>query len=399
LWQILASISGVILAILAAVYLVYYKYVLKAIRESTGNPTKPSLETRVTLVIPTYNEELTIQGKLLNLIEQTYPLNLVEIIVIDSNSEDKTVDIVKEFMFKHPELDMKIIEENKRLGKSKAINKAFSLACSQSEIIMMTDADAYLEKHAIQKVVSNFHDPTVGAACGRQVLTNPQESKETRMEATYRRFYEKLRIGESVIDSTPLFEGQFAAYRAKVVRGESVRETASADDCQLAITVRRKGFRAICDKEAIFYEYSPPDRTSQQVQKVRRGQGLARLFWYNKDMIFDKKYGKFGLTILPANFFMHVISPFLVMSVPVLFSASFFCYLLQGGNLTWGAVSLTITCITVAIAYLTTEKRYLSIPWTFLEYQLTLLKGILLILGGKSLHKWRKVEIVREKYR
>jgi len=399
----LASITGMILALVTAVYVFYYIYILKAIGKTTArarNLTNPSLKTRITLVIPTYNEELAIGGKLLNLIEQTYPLNLMEVIVIDSNSSDKTVKIVKKFMLEHPELDIKLIEEDKRLGKSTAVNKAFSSARPQSEVIMMTDVDVYLEKDAIEKVVSNFGDPTVGAVCGRQVLMNPQESKETKMEATYQRFYEKLRIGESVIDSTPLFEGQFAAYRANVIQGENVRENANADDCQLAITVRRKGFRAICDQQAVFYEYSPPDRASLQLQKVRRGQGLARLFWQNKDMMFKNKYGKFGLIILPANFFMHVISPFLVFSFPILCLASLFCYLLQGGNLTWTSASLMLgACATLAIGYFITGKKYLRILWTFLNYQLTVLRGMLLILGGRSLHKWQKVDSIREKYR
>ena len=379
----------------------YYIYILKVIGKTTvraRNLTNPSLKTKITMVIPTYNEELAIGGKLHNLIEQTYPLNLIEFIVIDSNSHDKTVEIVKRFMLEHPELDIKVIEEIKRLGKSTAVNKAFSSARSQSEIIMMTDVDVYLEKDAIEEVVSSFGDPTVGAVCGRQVIINPQESKETKMEATYQRFYEKLRIGESVIDSTPLFEGQFAAYRASVMQGENVRENANADDCQLAITVRRKGFKAIYDEQAVFYEYAPPDRASLQLQKVRRGQGLARLFWQNKDMIFKKKYGRFGLYILPANFFMHIISPFLVFSVLILCFASFSCYLLQCRDLTWVAVSSMLAGVMLAIGYFIKGKKYLSIAWTFLEYQLMLLRGILLILVGRSLHKWRKVDKIRKKY-
>jgi cellulose synthase/poly-beta-1,6-N-acetylglucosamine synthase-like glycosyltransferase len=305
---------------------------------------------------------------------------------------------VKKFMLEHPELDIKLIEEDKRLGKSNAVNKAFSSARPQSEIIMMTDVDVHLEKDAIEKVVSNFGDPTVGAVCGRQVLINPQESKETKMEATYQRFYEKLRIGESVIDSTPLFEGQFAAYRANVIQGENVIENANADDCQLAITVRRKGFKAIYDEQAVFYEYAPPDKASLQLQKIRRGQGLARLFWQNKDMIFKKKYGRFGLYILPANFFMYVVSPFLVSGFIILCFASLSFYLIECRDLTWVTASSMLAGVTLAMCYFTQGKKYLNIVWTFLEYQLMLLRGILLILGGRSLHKWRKVDKIREKY-
>lgn len=401
MWQILASITGMILALLTAVYVFYYIYILKAIGKITArarNLTNPSLKTKITMVIPTYNEELAIGGKLLNLIEQTYPLNLIEFIVIDSNSHDKTVEIVKRFMLEHPELDIKIIKEEKRLGKSTAVNKAFSSARPQSEIIMMTDVDVYLEKDAIEKVVSNFGDPTVGAVCGRQVIINPQESKETKMEATYQHFYEKQRAGESIIDSTPLFEGQFAAYRANVIQGENVIENANADDCQLAITVRRKGFKAIYDQQAVFYEYSPPDRASLQLQKVRRGQGLSRLFWYNKDMLFKKKYGKFGLLILPANFFMHVVSPFLVL-FSLLFGLAFSLSLvLQGENLILWIISITIISSLLLDNFLF-RRKFMYVVRTFLEYQMILLKGILFFILGKSLHKWQKVERVRMKFR
>jgi cellulose synthase/poly-beta-1,6-N-acetylglucosamine synthase-like glycosyltransferase len=398
LWQILASITGAILAFTMAVYVVYYIYILINLGKSTKNLVKPDLKAKITLVIPTYNEEFVIEGKLLNLIEQTYPLNLIEIIVFDSNSQDKTVEIVKNFILEHPALDIKIIEEDRRLGKSEAINKAFSSACSQSEIIMMSDADVYLEKDAIKKVISNFGDSLVGAVCGRQILINPEESKETNMEAIYRSFYEKLRMGESIIDSTPLFEGQFAAYRATVIRGEKLREYTNADDCQLAILARRKGFKAVCDEEAIFYEYSPPDRASQQTQKVRRGQGLSRLFWYNKDMLLKKKYGKFGLVILPANFFMHLVSPFLVLLSLIFGLALFFSLVLEGGNLILLVISIAIISSLLLDDFLF-RRKFTYVVWTFLEYQMILLKGILLFLLGKSLHRWQKVESVRMKFR
>ena len=49
-------------------------------------------------------------------------------------------------------------------------------------------------------------------------------------------------------------------------------------------------------------------------------------------MLFKKKYGKFGLVILPANFSMHVISSFLVLLSLVFGIVFFFSLVLQGGN-------------------------------------------------------------------
>ena len=48
----------------------------------------------ITLVVPTWNEELSISSKLESLSTQEYPREKIEVIVIDSNSSDGTVGLV-----------------------------------------------------------------------------------------------------------------------------------------------------------------------------------------------------------------------------------------------------------------------------------------------------------------
>jgi cellulose synthase/poly-beta-1,6-N-acetylglucosamine synthase-like glycosyltransferase len=397
LWQIFALVTFALASFISLIYCGYYFYVSKCAKKQV-NRNEDDFTTRITVVIPTYNEEATIKKKLENLRKQTYPIDLTEIIVIDSNSKDDTVKITRDFMRSHPELIMKIIREDERRGKSVAINKAFSCASPQSEILLMTDVDALLEENAIKKVISRFVNPEIGAVSGIQVLRNVNESRETKSAATYNYYFGKLRIGESALDSTPFIDGELAAYRASVIREMKLKENLNADDCQLAIMVRRKGYRAIREPEAIFYEYAPPDWSSNQIQKVRRGQGLSRLFWYNRDMLFKKKYGKFGLVILPANFFMHLVSPFLVLLSLVFGPAFFFSLVLEGGNLILLVISIAIISSLLLDNFLF-KRKFMYVVWTFLEYQMILLKGILLFLLGKSLHKWQKVESVRMKFR
>jgi len=395
-WQIFGLVTFAIIGFIVTLYGGYYFYVSR-FTNKLFSVNKNTFTPNITIVVPTYNEEVTIEKKLDNLYKQTYPPNLVEIIVIDSNSKDGTLKIARGFMNSHKELNMKIIAESERQGKSEAINKAFSCANPQSEILLMTDVDSILKEDAVEKVVSCFANPKIGAVFGRQVLLNESESRETMSEATYKHFFTRLRIGESVIDSTPIFDGELAGYRANAIRGIKVKENLNADDSQLAIIVRKKGYRTICESEAIFYEYAPPDWNSKWVQKVRRSQGLSRMFWYNKDMLFKKEYGKFGRIILPANFFMHVISPFMVL-FSIVFGLSFFCSLLfQHGNLTiWAFLGVFIILL---LGVSSRVRRLLNVAWAFLEYQTIALMGILLFLFGRSLHRWQKVESIREKFR
>jgi len=393
-WEILGFVSFTLFGFVIAIYIGYHLYIS---RKKLVNGNSGSFTPRITVVVPTYNEEATIREKLENLCNQTYTTSLMEIIVIDSNSKDNTVKIAEDWMRRHPQLDISIITENQRKGKSHAINKAFSCASLKSEILLMTDVDAILKEDAIEKAVSRFVDPEIGAVSGMQVLLNADESREARSAAMYNRFWVKLRIGESAVDSTPVFSGELAAYRANLIRGTRLRENLNADDSQLAVVTRRKGYRCIRVPDAIFYEYSPPDWSSSQTQKVRRGQGLSRLFWYNKDMMFRRKYGKFGLVILPVNFFAHVISPFLVLLGVVFGLTSLFFNLVFASELVLWVV-LAVSAIFL-LDNLLLRRKFTYVAWTFFEYQMILLEGILLFLFGRSLHKWQKVESVRAKFR
>ena len=253
---------------------------------------------------------------------------------------------------------------------------------------MITDADAIWEKESLKKIVSNFSDPTVGAITGRQILLNKNQSLATKVENTYRNIYEVLRLGESVMDSTPIFHGEISCFRRSLV--EEISENSMADDSELAVKVRKKGFKSIYDPNAIFYEYAPPTFKSRFVQKLRRGQGLIQLFWKEKGILFNPRYGKFGMLIFPAEFFMHVISPLLVLG----FIISLFYTLF---SLAPHVLIHLSTLATISLAlFLLTKVDVLNIALSFLNSQMILLTSLIYQLVGKKQHKWKKVIEIRE---
>lgn len=397
LWEMLTKITIALISLLFITYIGYYLYILLELKLKSNNKSKPqtnlNFKPRITLIVPTYNDATTIYDKLLNLRDQTYPTSLMEIILIDSNSQDGTVDIAKKFALEHPEVDIKIIVEEVRRGKSASINTALSAVNPQSEIVVMTDANAFLSKNALEKLVSCFSSPTIGAVVGKQIIPITDKTEIASSEMNYLRFYQKIREGESVIDSTPIFDGELSAYRTNVIKNQRVREDLNADDSQLAVMVRRNGYKAIMEPEAIFYEALPANWDMLRRQKVRRGQGLSRLFWYNKDMLFKPAYGKFSCIILPMNFFMYVVSPFILLSVLTLAILSFSIYILYGENPTLPLLLISIALLGLLIEkFAPTKTKIYKLCLTFVKYQFILLEGMLLFLTGTSLHKWQKVE-------
>ena len=363
----------------------------------------------ITLVIPTWNEELIIEEKLAEISSQDYPNELLEVIIIDANSRDLTVNLAKNWISQNnnkTQLDFKIIVEEERKGKSSSINKAFSEASADSEILMMSDVDCRLSDGSLRRIGTWFSNEEIGAVTGRQVLINREKSSHVTHEENYRDFYTSARIAESCLDSTPIFHGECSAFRRSAIDGFKLIENSNADDSQMAVAVRKAGLRAIYDPELEFFEMAPPDGNSSRVQKVRRAQGLVRHFWRNKNLVFDRKMHNFR-KIIALELSLHILLPILViigfisgfshlaLSFPVNEPQSIF----SGSNevieqIMFVADSVVILLIFCGLLKLPVPASSLSL--SFLKYMAILLEAIFLAVLGKSLHKWQQVPSVRE---
>ena len=99
----------------------------------------------ISIVIPTYNEEKYIERCLKSLVNCKY--EDYEIIIVDGNSSDSTLDIVKKYT-------NKILIEKKREGIAPARNKGLKIA--KGEIVAFLDADSIPCKGWIDIIMENF---------------------------------------------------------------------------------------------------------------------------------------------------------------------------------------------------------------------------------------------------
>lgn len=112
-------------------------------------------ELTVSIVIPVYNEERYIKSCLDAIAAQTSkPL---EVIVVDNNCTDKTIDMAMQYPF------VKIIKENIQ-GRTKARNAGFNAA--SGDIIGRIDADSIVMPDWVERVMYDFEDPTVQGVAG-----------------------------------------------------------------------------------------------------------------------------------------------------------------------------------------------------------------------------------------
>jgi len=379
--MILTYVLGCILFLF---YISYYLFMVRISKRGIGICKDSNYSPKVSIIVPTYNEEATIKEKLANLLSQEYK-GEVEIIIIDSASLDRTVEIAEKFC--HEEgLKVIFLLEKERKGKAHALNHAFDYCTG--DIVIMTDADARWETTTLSKALLNFSNPEIGAVTGRQVLLNPKQSVVTLREVIYRSIYETLRLGESVLDSTPIFHGSLACYRRSLL--DKVSEDSMADDSELAVGVRKKGPRAISYPDAVFYEYTPPTFKSRFNQKVRRGQGIIQLFLRQWKLLFNPNYGKFGTIIFPAEFFMHMISPSLLLIFAV-------CVIYEFATINLFVIVGMAAIILLSALVLAWRKiNIVNFTISFSDSQFILLIALFYQLIGKRQHKWQIITEVRE---
>jgi glycosyltransferase involved in cell wall biosynthesis len=127
----------------------------------------------VSIVIPAYNEESTIELLLLSVIDANYLGLKVEIIVVDDFSNDRTIDIVSDLAAKYPSL--KICKHNRNLGKGAALRTGIYKA--NGDIILIQDADLEYDPKEYPKLLKPIVENKADVVYGSRFRSN----KETRV--------------------------------------------------------------------------------------------------------------------------------------------------------------------------------------------------------------------------
>ncbi|MEC7391462.1 MAG: glycosyltransferase [Candidatus Thermoplasmatota archaeon] len=353
-------------------------------------PPEPEIWPSLTIVLPVRNEEIVLKKKLENLENQEYPIDKIELIVIDSNSNDSTLEVLEKWnTSRKSNFPLSTIIMDEYLGKSAAINRILE-ENFDSDAMVITDADALLARDSLKRIGRWLSEEKIGAVCGSQKIIETKLTEHLLNEKSYRSFYHDLRIGESSQSSTPIFEGSLAAYRNCLLEGKQIDSTYNADDSQLAILIHREGGRSIMDPELHFFESIPSSKKSANRRRIRRASGLVHLFTRNRIKGFDSKFS----SILRNESWAHLFMPFFVfISV-----ASMLCHIFYSTHLLISEINfdnfhifLLLTDSLFLLCLLLGNQIQLGrILRSFLSAQYTLLLANTLMYLGKDYRYWNQ---------
>jgi len=357
---------------------IYYAWMVKKKGRLCAR-TDSNYQPNISMIVCTYNEAKVIERKLENIQELDYPENKLQIIIVDSASNDGTLERVKVFLAKTTfRFSITLISEKERLGKSHALNVALNQA--NGEIIATSDADSFWDQDALLKAVSYFADPSVGAVTGKEKIVNLKKNVYTMGEGFYRTFFYTLRLGESCIHSTLLFQGELALYRRNVFK-EFEDRPGYSDDIGTVISIVCNGYRCIFVPEAVFHDTAPFSLRGRLMLKSRRSEHLISGVVRALRLKIKRKL-PLSWRVVFFNFYLHVISPLLLIATLLMTGI---VYIIDFRTL-WFLGFLLIPLLikkprVVVVAYLTSN--------------LALIMGLYPILTRKRSGAWRKVEEMR----
>lgn len=158
----------------------------------------------VSVIVPVYNGEKTIKKCLDSILAQT--LKEIEVIVVNDNSTDSTLDVLKSYKKK-----IVVINNEENLGPAGSRNKG--LAKAKGKFIGFVDADDYIDENMYKTMLDNMSDDTDLVCCSRYNVKGGElkpiinESKTTNIKEfsktssyTWDKLYRK-----SIIDDNNIY--------------------------------------------------------------------------------------------------------------------------------------------------------------------------------------------------
>ena len=311
--------------------------------------SESKLTLPISIVISAYNEEKMIVDTVLNSLQLRYPQ--FEVIVVNDGSEDSTLKILIERFKMYPaelvykkQLQTKPIRAvyrsndfpsllviDKENGRRADANNA-GVDYARYPIICQIDADCVLEDDTLLRMIRPFlEDESVVAATGMIRPSNgltvsngkivdrslPQHWLPMFQYVEYLRAFQWARAGLSRLNSMLCMSGAYTFIRKDIflkVGGANVN--AVVDDFELTVDIHRY-IQEHKDLGPMRIAYVPDPGCYSEVPETLKALSSQRNFWqrailqsmiWNRDMMFNPKYGMVGMFGVPFFFIFEALS-------------------------------------------------------------------------------------------
>ena len=207
-------------SIIAAVFLLT-RYLFGALYKTV--PIREDFTPGVSIIVPCFNEQEWINRTILSCINQSYPAEKLEVIIVDDGSTDnsvakiqETIDSVAAIVGEKVRERLFYLVQEQNGGKREALIRGALAA--KHELVVFVDSDSFVDPFAIYNLVQPFQDARMGGVSGRTDVANTYTNVLTKMQAV--RYYIAFRImkaAEGYFDAVTCLSGPLSCYRKELV--------------------------------------------------------------------------------------------------------------------------------------------------------------------------------------
>lgn len=366
---------------LAVCVYIYFGYpaLLWVMSRVAARPVREADVTpRATFLIAAYNEEKVIARKIENTLSLDYPPDRIEVLVVSNGSTDATADIVRRW--NDPRVRLIDLPQP---GKMAALNEGAKAATG--DILVITDADFFLDRHSLREMARKFADPQVGGVCGARSAAAHRAGEATgEGEGLYHRWDKWQKVLESRIGSVFAADGLLYALRRELYVPVSL--AAQADDIAVSTRVVLQGYRLLFEPKATAWEEAVIDPREEFRRKIRvTNHSVSALLAIGTPLLTS---GFYSVELLSHKLVRHFIPFFLI---PLFLSNAFLAGASPFYAVTFAGQVLIYALALAGAALRRTRlgrSRILTVPYFFCFVNAAALLGILSMLRGRKVEAW-----------
>ncbi len=406
--------------------------------------TKP-----LTMIIPAYNEEVTIVDSVTSLVNCEYPR--FEIVVVNDGSTDRTLERLREaFGLRRAELPYRpaiataqvrgmyeatiplpdsairvAVIDKENGGKADALNAGIN--ASTAPYVVSLDADSILDEHALKELMRVMQeDPRVVAVGGQVAIANGCTVRHSRVTEVklparplarfqmveYLRSFTTGRTGLDHLGSVLILSGVFAVfekatliraggYLTRFVRHRIVEEYVGlgagtvCEDMEIVVRLHRFVRDKGLDRRIAFLPHPvawtevPETFESLRKQRGRWYRGLRESLRYHRAMLGRRPFGRIGWFALPAFWLFEYLGPLVEITGYALVLFLFIVERTVGGHLIDPAFLWAFLLASLGYGTLVNVAAVLVGAWRFRAGLADRFQRRLLPFGG-----WREVLVL-----
>jgi glycosyltransferase involved in cell wall biosynthesis len=227
----------------------------------------------VSVLIIAHNEEDVIAARVENALALEYGADRYEIIVASDGSTDRTASIAG----RTGDPRVRVLDSAIQRGKAAVLNEIIPEL--RGDIVVLSDANTFLESNALRRFVPWFCDAAVGVVVGRLVLTDPARGKN--VDSLYWRYETFLKQMDARLNALLGANGGVYALRRSLF--VPLPDDTLVDDFVLPLLIRlRTGRDIVYDPAIVAHEETSANLRCEFRRRSRIGAGgfqSLKLLW------------------------------------------------------------------------------------------------------------------------